>query len=802
MIIKFLPHGKGDPFRAAAYVMDDKDHLNLPRTGVEVLRGDPMTFASIAQSSPHKYRYTSVVIAWAAEDEVGIDEINEVLDAFEQHAFAGLKPHQYHMTAVMHEEENRSRHIHVLIPRLELSTEKSLNIAPPGHRHYFDPLRDYFNHKYDWARPDDPARARSLQLQDHALKQNSAALRANLIEQPKATRIELINQFIEHRMLQGVVYDRPTVLQALSEIGTITRVGQNYISLRTEAGTDRLKAAYYDEQFYLSDYLENQRRRDALGSPSNEDSTKLAERTRALREAEQRIQDVRTKRQQYNERTYRDPEPLSASIGDDQRIVYAVERTFEKDTTLQDPSREGVRTAEQSDGGNSSTDERSSTITFGDLRDDRENQKIGFEFLDVERHTIQRDQSTTQDEARSQHHRGNSAEHHQNTYYYFSALADPDFQQQPHLNLHQHKRYLNARIPYRVTISDSATTEVVTTRKSSFEKFSTNDEGRDQRSQQYHRIAEDLPRQIAAIDRTIEQRSTAQGSADPAVSELFIQQHRRARSNKLIQYLDAVVQRVSEYLSPIRTVSNAVAEVYRGKTQQLLELFRDTKFDQLGKFAVSREKHRKRVGQCAERSHEYEQRFKQAHQFISTALDWSIQRIFPKYRLSHFINNIVQQHPDQDFTMMRVYAERVDDQITDHIRFLIDENKKGNRYPTEEKLKFAREFRLCTEKLIQNIHLFKKDDPNILGFLNTMDHYMQMIDLNHPRPHLKEENSPLINANDASRLDMKDCMNELRSYLEPYDHKKPHEETERKQDMKIVPKTPEPKRKNLRDLEL
>lgn len=802
MIIKFLPHGKGDPFRAAAYVMDDKDHLNLPRTGVEVLRGDPMTFAAIAQSSPHKYRYTSVVIAWAAEDEVGLDEINEVLDAFEQHAFAGLKPHQYHMTAVMHEEENRSRHIHVLIPRLELSTEKSLNIAPPGHRHYFDPLRDYFNHKYDWARPDDPARARSLQLQDHALKQNSAALRANLIEQPKATRIELINQFIEHRMLQGVVYDRPTILQALSEIGTITRVGQNYISLRTEAGTDRLKAAYYDEQFYLSDYLEDQRRTDALGSPSIENSRKLAERTRALREAEQRIQDVRAKRQQYNERTYRDPEPLSAAIGHDQRSTYAVESAVGEVTTLQDPSRGGERTAEQSDGGNSSTDAKSSTITFGDLRDDRENQKIGFEFFDLKRITTQRDQSTTQDEARSQYHRGDSAGHRQNTYLHFSAIADTDFQQQSHFNLQQHKRYLNARIPYRVTTPNSTATPVVTTRKSSFEKLFANDEGRDQRSQQYHHIAASLSRQIATIDRTIEQRATAQGSADPTVSELFIQQHRRTRSNKLIQYLGAVVERVSEYLSPIRTVSNAVAEVYRGKTQQLLELFRDTKFDQLGKFAISREKHRKRVRQCAERSHEYEQRFKQAHQFISTALDWSIQRIFPKYRLSHFINNIVQQHPDQDFTMMRVYAERVDDQITAHIHFLIDENKKGNRYPTEEKLKFAREFRLCTEKLVQNIHLFRKDDPNILGFLNTMDHYMQMIDLNHLRPHLKEENSPLINANDASRLDIKDCMYELRSYLKPYDHKKSDEQTERKQDMQIVAKTPEPKRKNLRDLGL
>ncbi|KAB0625897.1 hypothetical protein F7P75_10015 [Acinetobacter gandensis] len=801
MIIKFLPHGKGDPFRAAAYVMDDKDHLNLPRTGVEVLRGDPMTFASIAQSSPHKYRYTSVVIAWAAEDEVGLDEINEVLDAFEQHAFAGLKPHQYHMTAVMHEEENRSRHIHVLIPRLELTTEKSLNIAPPGHRHYFDPLRDYFNHKYEWARPDDPARARSLQLQDHALKQNAAALRANLIEQPKATRIELINQFVEHRMLQGMVYDRPTVLQALSEIGTITRIGQNYISLRTEAGTDRLKAAYYDEQFYLSDYLENQRRTEALGSTSIEDSRKLAERNRALREAEQRIQEVRAKRQQYNERTYRDPEPVSASISHDQRSTCPVEPTIEEATTIQDQSRGGDRTAKQSDERNSLTDAKSSTITFGDLRGDRENQKIGFEFLDVERHTIQRDQPTTQDETRSEYYRRDSAGHRQNTYLYFSAIADTDLQQQSHFNLHQYKRYLNARVPYRVTTPNSTAISVVTTRKSSFEQLLASDEGRDQRRNQYNRIAANLPRQIATIDRTIEQRVTAQGSADPTVSELFIQQHRRARSNKLIQYLGSVIQRVSGYLSPIRTVSNAVSELYRGKTQQLLELFRDTTFDQLGKFAISREKHRKRVRQCAERSHEYEQRFKQAHQFISTALNWSIQRIFPKDNLSHFINNIVQQHPDQDFTMMRVYAERVDNQITDHIRFLMDENKKGNRYPTEEKLKFTREFRLCTEKLIQNIHLFKTDDPNILGFLNTMDHYMQMIDLNHPRPHLKEENSPLINANDASRLDIKDCVNELRSYLEPYGRKRSAEENERKQDVQIVPKTPEPKKNNLRDLE-
>ena len=36
-VYKFLPHGKGDPFRAAAYVLDDKDHVNLPRTGGVVI---------------------------------------------------------------------------------------------------------------------------------------------------------------------------------------------------------------------------------------------------------------------------------------------------------------------------------------------------------------------------------------------------------------------------------------------------------------------------------------------------------------------------------------------------------------------------------------------------------------------------------------------------------------------------------------------------------------------------------------------------------------------------------------------
>lgn len=589
MIIKFLPHGKGDPFRAAAYVLDDKDHLNLPRSGVAVLRGDPMTFASIAQSSPHKHRYTSVVIAWAAEDKVGIDEINEVLDAFEQHAFAGLKPHQYHMTAVMHEEEDQSRHVHILIPRIELTTDKSLNIAPPMHRYYFDPLRDYFNYKYDWARPDDPARARSIKVQDHLLKQNAAALRANLVEQPKATRIELINQFIEYRMLQGVVYDRSTVVQALAEIGSITRMGQDYISLRTEAGTDRLKAPYYEQQFYLPDYLENRRRAEAAGTASAEDPRQSAARINALRKAEQRIQDVRAKRQQYNERTYREPEPISDALSSAQSSVQRIEATIGIDQLIQSFHRGSASRTAQPTTTDSTTDGDRSTDRYRNIRDIEENRE-GFIPPFIYKQSIQRGNTQTV-QIQTEYRRNRTAfpDDHRQTAIFYQAIYRVDDNQHILNDVQHNKRFLNARIPYRAATSHAAAHSTATTRKSSLIELLTSDQERKQRLDEHHRIAANLSSQITAVDRQLEQRTTAQRSTDRAVSELFIQQHRDTRSKTIVQYLGALVKAVSGYLSRVTPVSRASPTLHRGKTWQLFEQFRDATYHHINSLKLVEE---------------------------------------------------------------------------------------------------------------------------------------------------------------------------------------------------------------------
>ena len=49
MHIKFLAHGTGSGGKAGAYLMGTHDHKGELRAGVEVLRGDPQLFASLAE---------------------------------------------------------------------------------------------------------------------------------------------------------------------------------------------------------------------------------------------------------------------------------------------------------------------------------------------------------------------------------------------------------------------------------------------------------------------------------------------------------------------------------------------------------------------------------------------------------------------------------------------------------------------------------------------------------------------------------------------------------------------------------
>lgn len=307
MLIKFLKHGKGHAQLAASYLIDEVDHLNRKRAEVQVLAGDPQTFGAICDAIPHKWKYTSAVIAWSVEDDLSPEQIKEVLFEFEQHAFAGLKPHRYHMLAVMHQEDNGSKHVHVLVPRIDLETGKSLNIAPPGHRHYFDPLRNYFNYKYGWSRPDDPLRMKTTQESDHVHLQLASALKAGLQGLPKETVKQVVNSGLELYAKHRLIKNYADVCHALKTFQGVSKVEPHpdaktpYIAIfiQDRKQAIRLKGEFYDPEFCIESYIAARAGKSAAGNNA-EPNLQLAE------DYCKQFRNLRDKRASYYSEVYGD----------------------------------------------------------------------------------------------------------------------------------------------------------------------------------------------------------------------------------------------------------------------------------------------------------------------------------------------------------------------------------------------------------------------------------------------------------------------------------------------------------------
>ena len=306
MYIKFLAHGKGDPAKAASYLIDEVDHLNRPRADVQVLRGDPQTFTAIAESIENEWIYTSGVIAWSKDDVPTNEEIDQVLEAFEKHAFAGLQPHQYHFTAVLHEEDDGSKHVHFLVPRIELDSGKALNIAPPGHEKYFDPLRDYFNYSKGWSRPDDPTLQRDTKTPDHIHFQDKFAVRAGLKDKSVNDIREIVGSYIEQRVEHGFIRDRKDVLDAISELGIVTRTSDKFISLKLDGAEKaiRLKGAFYESEFNIESYFENRARKANDAGTSSEYRIISAEHRKLAEQCRTKSEKLASKRATYNGERY------------------------------------------------------------------------------------------------------------------------------------------------------------------------------------------------------------------------------------------------------------------------------------------------------------------------------------------------------------------------------------------------------------------------------------------------------------------------------------------------------------------
>jgi len=235
MIISFFSTGTGGgvapvDYLTAREVLAYDENRNLirddtgqPQTKIrnplpEVLHGNPDQTRDLIDASPNKWSYTAGVISFAESDDPSPDAQQEAIELFEALAFAGLDRDQYDCLWVRHTHEGNVE-LHFCAPRLELSTGKALNIAPPGHESAFASLRDLMNKTRDWADPLEPERVREV--------------RATIEAQTRAQGREALHDWILDQISVGTITDRVSMIDALADAGfEIPRTSKNYITAK------------------------------------------------------------------------------------------------------------------------------------------------------------------------------------------------------------------------------------------------------------------------------------------------------------------------------------------------------------------------------------------------------------------------------------------------------------------------------------------------------------------------------------------------------------------------------------------
>lgn len=280
-MIKFLKRGSGSTRRAVDYVIADHDHDGKIRPTVVVRRGNPSIVADLGDSLTFAHRYRSAVIAWAPTDRPSEEQKEEVLRKFEELAFAGLEPDQYAWLAVDHGD-----HIHIIAPRVELRSGRSMNIAPPGWRNAYDPLRDYFNNRYGWRSPDIAANPHNARIK--------AIEPLNLPQQAKRAK-EMIHAAAVAAVEDGIITDRASMREWLEEIGTIKREGADYISILVPGHNRalRMKGGIYAKEFGRTG-----------GADTREEAARGRDYGQDQRGDLEKLQEQIAQRAQYNQHRY------------------------------------------------------------------------------------------------------------------------------------------------------------------------------------------------------------------------------------------------------------------------------------------------------------------------------------------------------------------------------------------------------------------------------------------------------------------------------------------------------------------
>ena len=262
MLVKFFKGGTGKGKTPVEYLTRETDSRGVRREPKpEVIKGNPNQTIQLIDSLDFKYKFHSGVISFAPEDAPTEAQQKAIIESFEKTAFAGLEADQYDILWVRHSHTSNGRiELHFVTPRVELTTGKSMSIAPPGWQNYYCHWRDKWNYQHQWSDPTDPNRARTYQPGYQALRdaQDQRLELAGFPVKKRENYRQVITNYVTENIRLGKIKNRDDIINTLQKADLeITRTGSNYLTVTSnQIGQKiRLKGGIYDASWRLEPRL-------------------------------------------------------------------------------------------------------------------------------------------------------------------------------------------------------------------------------------------------------------------------------------------------------------------------------------------------------------------------------------------------------------------------------------------------------------------------------------------------------------------------------------------------------------------
>lgn len=252
MIVRIFSTGKSRGEGPVNYLLNKSDHTGTPRCfEPEILDGgNPKTTIDIINSIDRDWKYVSGAIAFRNEEQPTHEQMLQLIDKFKQTFCAGLNNSQFNSLFVLHKDKG-NHEIHFVVPMIELTTGKRLNIHPPGAKNIdlYQAFTKTMNHELGYAQVlSDPLK---IALPSHKLKSPE-------FKDDQRKNI-LLEKEVKKAIVSGKVENRTQLCKFLDEeLGvSIHRQGKDYISIRLpgDIKSRRLRGPMFEENANYRDML-------------------------------------------------------------------------------------------------------------------------------------------------------------------------------------------------------------------------------------------------------------------------------------------------------------------------------------------------------------------------------------------------------------------------------------------------------------------------------------------------------------------------------------------------------------------